>query len=344
MVTILVQVPEAGILGSMQLTLFEPGQGTGADDLEPAPVSEEVRAVASRLPGVLRMGGQSWVYPGWTGPGLVYAPGTRPALLLGRGLTAYSKHPLLRAMEIDRTFYEPLPASTFAGFAAQVPEGFRFPTKASQDCTVVTYPAHARFGARAGQRNPRLLDPAWAADAVVGPFVEGLGEKAGPLLFQFSPFEVRSPQRFAEKLHGFLAKLPKGPVYAVELRNEELLTEAYGRALADAGAVHCFNVWGRMPDVLEQRERLPAAVRRVLVARWLHPPGVTHEGARQKYEPFNRLVEEDPGRREQLATLAVDAVREGAEVYVMVNNKAEGCAPESIRKLAEVIAGKVAPR
>lgn len=327
--------------GVMQLSLFEPGQGTGADELEPAPVSEEVRAVAARLPSKLRMGGQSWVYPGWTGPGLVYAPGTRASLLLGRGLTAYSKHPLLRAMEIDRTFYEPVPASTYAGWAGQVPDGFRFPVKAHQDCTVVVYPPHARFGARAGQRNPRLLDAAYAADQVVAPFVEGLGAKAGPLLFQFSPFEVRSPQRFAEKLHDFLRRLPKGPLYAVELRNEELLTEAYGRALEDVGAVHCFNVWGRMPDVLEQRERLPAAARRVLVARWLHPPGVTHEGARQKYEPFNRLVVEDPGRREQLAELAVGAARERAEAYVLVNNKAEGCAPESIRKLAEAIAGKI---
>jgi uncharacterized protein YecE (DUF72 family) len=39
----------------------------------------------------------------------------------------------------------------------------------------------------------------------------------------------------------------------------------------------------------------------------------------------------------------VDAIGEGTEVYVMVNNTAEGCAPESIRKLAEVIAGKVTP-
>ena len=74
---------------------------------------------------------------------------------------------------------------------------------------------------------------------------------------------------------------------------------------------------------------MPAAARRVLVARWLHPPGVTHEGARQQYEPFNRLVRRIAGRREQLAVLAMDAVREGAEAYVMVNNKAEGCAPES---------------
>ena len=70
---------------------------------------------------------------------------------------------------------------------------------------------------------------------------------------------------------------------------------------------------------------------------WLHPPGVTHEGARQKYEPFNRLVDEDPGRREQLAALAVDALREGAEAYVLVNNKAEGCAPESAFRLAHAI-------
>jgi len=304
--------------------------------VEPAPVPEEVRALAAQLPAGLRMGGQSWVYPGWIG--LVYAPGAREAALLGRGLAAYSKHPLMRAMEIDRSYYEPLPAATYAGFAAQVPEGFRFPVKAHQDCTVVTYPAHARYGARAGKRNPRLLDAAYAVDQVVAPFVEGLGAKAGPLLFQFSPTEVRSPQRFAEKLHDFLRKLPKGPLYAVELRNEELLTEAYGRALEDTGAVHCFNIWGRMPGVLEQRELLPAATRRVLVARWLNPPGVTHEGARKKYEPFNRLVEEDPYRRGHLATLALDALREGAEAYVLVNNKAEGCAPESIRKLGEMVA------
>ncbi|HVE83991.1 MAG TPA: DUF72 domain-containing protein [Myxococcales bacterium] len=318
----------------MQLTLFEPG--SGADDLEAAPVAEGVRALAEKLPPQLRMGGQSWVYPGWIG--LVYGSTTRPAQLLSRGLTAYSKHPLMRAMEIDRTFYEPIPAATYAEYAAQVPEGFRFPAKAHQDCTVVVYPSHARFGARAGQRNPKLLDAAYAAEQVVAPFVEGLGAKAGPLLFQFSPMEVRSPEKFAEKLHGFLSRLPKGPVYAVELRNEELLTQAYGKALADAGAVHCHNVWGRMPDVLEQRKLLPPETRRVLVARWLAPPGVTHEGARKAYEPFNKLVEEDPYRRGHLATLAADAVREGAEAYVMVNNKAEGCAPESIRKLGEAIA------
>ena len=297
---------------------------------------EDVVALAARLPPGLWMGGMSWAYPGWIG--LVYAPGTKPGRLVREGLAAYSQHPLLRAMEIDRTYYELLPAAKYAELAAQVPDNFRFTAKAHQDCTVVVFPPHSRQGSRAGQRNPRLLDVAYTTDRVVAPFVEGLGAKAGPLLFQFSPFEVRSPGRFAERLHAFLRQLPKGPVYAVELRNPELLTEAYGWALADGGGVHCHNVWGGMPGVLEQRARLPEATRRVLLVRWMGPPGVSYEAAKKRYEPFSRLVDEDPLRRGELVTLAVDALRTGAEAYLMVNNKAEGCAPESIRKLGEAVA------
>jgi uncharacterized protein YecE (DUF72 family) len=324
-----------------QLSLFS-AQEAGAAALEAAPLADGVAALAARLPRALRLGTMSWTYPGWIGP--LYGLQVREKQLLPWGLTAYAKHPLLRAVEFDRTFYEPLAAETFAQFAAQVPDDFRFTAKAHEDCTAVRFPSHARYGDRAGQRNPRLLDAAYACDRVIGPFVQGLGKKAGPLVFQFSPFEVRSPQRFAEKLHAFLRRLPAGPTYAVELRNAELLTEAYGAALADAGAMHCHNAWGHMPSVLDQRSLLPEATRRVLVARWLSRPGDSHESARQKYLPFNRIVEEDPDRRGAVAELAREALDAGREAFVLISNKAEGCAPETSLRLAAAIGAARPPR
>jgi uncharacterized protein YecE (DUF72 family) len=300
-----------------QLALFSAEAGRQA--IAAAEVPEAARALAARLPHGLRFGTMSWAYPGWVGR--VYAGEATEKALTHGGLPAYAQHPLLRAVELDRSFYESLPAEVYAALGAQLPADFRFVAKAHRDCTAVV------------QGNGKLLDASFASDMVVAPFVEGLREKAGAVVFQFSPFQVRSPQRFAAMLHEFLARLPRGPVYAVELRNEELLTPAYGEALAAAGAVHCFNVWGRMPPVLEQRERLPAAAWRVGVVRWLHRPGATWDTARERFSPFSELRDEDLERRGQIATLV-----RGAEGFVLVGNTAEGCAPESIVRLAEAIA------
>lgn len=297
--------------------------------------------LASRLPGSLRFGTMSWTFPGWIGS--LYAEGTSESSLRLDGLAAYAAHPLLRTVEIDRTYYGPVSAETFASYAARTPDDFRFVVKAHEDCTVVHFPKHRRYGARAGQRNPRLLDPSYASDCVVGPFVEGLGTKGGVLVFQFSPFRVRSPERFALSLHDFLRRLPVGPTYAVELRNESLLTEAYADVLADAGAIHCHNQWERMPSVLAQRSRLPPGTRRVVLARWLTRSGDSYEEASKRYAPFRHLVEEDEPVRHEIATLLREEIRLDTEGYVLVNNKAEGCAPESVIRLVEAFLGSPRP-
>src|SRR5258708_31219111 len=51
---------------------------------------------------------------------------------------------------------------------------------------------------------------------------ETLGEKLGPLLFQFGKFDkysFKSLDDFLERLIPFLKKLPKGRKFAVEIRN-----------------------------------------------------------------------------------------------------------------------------
>jgi len=188
-------------------------------------------------------------------------------MLAREGLPAYARHPLLRTVGVDRTFYGPVPADTFRGWATSVPDDFRFMVKAHEALTVPRFPLHERYGTRRGEENPTFLDPAYARDLVIAPLVEGLGAKAGPLVFQFPPQDVQAlggPSGFADRLHAFLAALPPGPLYAVELRNRELYSPDVADVLEDVGVVPVLSVWGHLPPLPQQAGGLrPPRVRRI---------------------------------------------------------------------------------
>jgi uncharacterized protein YecE (DUF72 family) len=321
-----------------QVDLF----GAGSPQIGVAELAPDARELAARLPAALRLGTMSWNYPGWRG--VVYAANAPQKSLSALGLTAYSRHPLFRTVEIDRTYYEPLPADAFRAYARQVPEDFRFIVKAHDACVLVRFPPHARYGARAGQPNPLFLDPEHASREVVAPALEGLGPKLGVVMFQFPPQDVGTGQGFAARLGAFLSALPQGPTYAVELRNADLVSPAYGEALAAAGAVHVHSVWSSMPSIAEQARRLPPATRRPLFVRWLFPRGDSYEAAGARYEPFSRLVDEDGASRAAVADLVTRALAHDVPAIVTVDNKAEGCAPESITRLARELCVRAAAR
>ncbi len=297
----------------------------------PAVAPPELAEIASRIPPTVRLGTSSWSFPGWAG--IVYDRDASASRLARDGLAAYARHPLLRTVGIDRTYYAPISAEVYRGYALAVPETFRFLAKACSDCTS---PA-----SRDGSANPKFLDAAWAGDAVVAPFVEGLGAKAGPLVFQFPPLgEVAGePERFAERLERFLAALPRGPMYAVEVRDRAVLGPGYAAALAETGAAHCLSVHPRMPDVATQvaasgRPRAEGP----LVVRWMLHVGLSYDGARVRYAPFSRLVDEDFATRRALAAAIRARAAAGFESFVVANNKAEGSAPLTVFALAAAVA------
>jgi len=304
--------------------------------LEAATVDPALHSLATALSPALRLGTMSWSFPGWRG--LVYAADAEPKLLADAGLTAYSQHPLLRCVEVDRSFYDPLPERYFSEIAAQVPENFRFVVKAHEDCSLLRFPKHARYGKRQGELNPRFLDPAYAEGAVVAQCVPALGNKLSAILFQFPPQGVGDPVKFADRLQAFLERLPRFVPYAIELRNPELLTPAYARALAAGEALHAHNVWGTMPSLLAQARLIPPNARKPLIIRWLMRRGDEYEAARSRFLPFDRLAEPDLSTRADIATLVSKALAHDVPALVLVNNKAEGSAPASIVELARAIA------
>jgi len=304
----------------------------------PAPAPDELAALAERLPKNMRFGTSSWAYPGWAG--IVYDLPHTQQRLAREGLAAYARHPLLRAVGIDRSYYAPLRTEEFAAYAAAVPADFRFLVKAHEGCTTAVWPKHQRYGKVRGQPNERFLDPVYASEFVVAPAVEGLGETLGPLLFQFAPQDfgaLGGPRWLVDRLRRFLDGLPRGPLYAVELRNRELLTGAYAAALAEFGACHCINVYPNMPPARTQRARTRQDQAPALVCRWMLHPSMNYERAEARYDPFDALVDEDPGNRDEVAHVCLQTELD-LPVYVIVNNKAEGSSPRTIARLAARIA------
>ncbi|HEY0512543.1 MAG TPA: DUF72 domain-containing protein [Thermoanaerobaculia bacterium] len=322
----------------LALFAFEPEPEPEKAGVGAAAQPAEVEALGRELPAGIHLGGSTWSFPGWAG--LVYDRAYPQSKLAREGLAAYARHPLLRAVGIDRTHYAPVEAYELAQYRDAVPDHFRFLVKAHDACTLARFPDHARYGVQRGQENTLFLDPKYATDQVVAPFAEGMGVGAGALLFQFAPQSLGTPAGFAERLHAFLSALPRGPVYAVELRNRELVTAEYGDALAAVGACHCHNVHSRMPDVRVQARLAGSSRGPMTVVRWLLGPGMNYEEAGRRYAPFNRLAAPDPTDRKAVAGLAREARAAGRPFLCTINNNAEGCAPLSVVELArEIVAG-----
>ncbi len=324
-----------------QLSLFAPSQvapPARKAQLGAAPPTDDLRAVASVMPPSLRLGTSSWSFPGWNG--IVYDREASTQRLARDGLAAYAQHPLLRTVGIDRTFYAPVNAGVFADYAAQVPTDFRFLIKAHEACTLARYPQHPRYGAQRGLRNELFLHAGYAAVEVVGPVIDGLGDKAGPILFQFPPQDIvaMGGPTFPDRLHTFLAALPRGPLYAVEIRSAALLTPEYFGALRDVGACHCLNWHPTMPAIHEQERWLTDEAAPALVIRWMLGHGHAYDEARAAYAPFARLAEPDPTARQQIAQTCLRSATRGKPTFVIINNKAEGSAPLSAFELARAIA------
>ena len=307
---------------------------------EPDQLSKEL---GRALPADVRFGTSSWSFPGWGE--LVWSDGGRAptaARLAREGLPAYSEHPLLGAVGLDRTYYAPIAARQFRDYAAQTPEHFRFIVKADRRLVSPFLPQESGKPPAASM----MWDHLHAEREVITPAVTGLENRLGAIVFQFPPLgpawirHAGGPAAFADRLHDFLSSLPIGPEYAVEIRDRSLLSSAYSNALRDSGTSHCFAVHPSMPDVLSQSQAIDQEAQRITLVRWMLNPhvGLSYNDAKARYEPFNRLVDEDALTREAIVKLLRQ--RGATPGYVIVNNKAEGSAPLSIRHLAAGLAGQ----
>ncbi len=314
-----------------QLSLFG-GEEPPADVL--AAEYASARTLAEGLPPTVFFGTSSWAFPGWYG--LVYSKKQSQALLARDGLEEYARHPLLRTVGIDRGFYAPIPAEDLQRYASQLPPGFPCCTKAPALVTSAVQFGHG-WGAN-GESNPDFLSPERFMEVMGRVFLDHFRANTGPFLFEFPPTrpdQRPAPELFAERLDRFFSALPKGLPCAVELRDRALLTPAYAQVLRAHGASHVYSYWRAMPMPLAQARVVPVETAPFIVVRLSLKPGTQYEERRALFAPFDRIQDPSEEMRRDVAELVRRADAAGRRSYVLVNNKAEGSSPLTVRALAE---------
>ncbi|MDQ5857486.1 MAG: DUF72 domain-containing protein [Acidobacteriota bacterium] len=135
----------------------------------------------------------------------------------------------LPAVEINNTFYRMPRASLLESWAEQVPDGFTFALKASQQIT-----------------HRKRLKEAEEAVSYFFQVATTLGDRLGPVLFQLPP----NLKKDLPRLSDFLALLPPASRSAFEFRHESWFDDEVFGALRSAGAALC---WAEDEDLSTPR-------------------------------------------------------------------------------------------
>ena len=289
---------------------------------------------------LIRFGTSTWTYEGWQGQvyNRQYAKSRFAQECLGEyAQYQYQGQPLFSTVGNDSTFYRPPTANQLRRYLNQIPEEFEMCFKVWEEITIPSYAKQARYGAKAGQSNPRFLDAQLFKDLVLAPYREAKFEPhTGPFIFEFQRHGL-SAEDFVGKLDRFFANLPKDFRYAVEIRNAGLLGPLYRDILAQHGIAHVYNHWSYMPPLAEQHKGMETFTAPFTVLRLLTPLKISYEAAKKRAELYNRIVGELPEMRKDTVQLIRDAVADERRAYVLVNNRAEGNAPLTVQALVDLL-------
>jgi hypothetical protein len=195
--------------------------------------------------------------------------------------------------------------------------------------TVHTFTGKREPEELAGRRNPDFLNPNLFLSDVLEPYRRWFSEHTGPFVFEFQTIAgwgPRAPDEFAERLDAFFSLLPREPLYAVEVRNEEFLTPAYFAVLREHNVGHVFSSWTRMPPLGAQMDMEGSITANFIVARALLKPGRLYEDAVKLFKPYDRIRDPYPDLRRDLARLARTSGELRLPAWLIVNNRAEGSA------------------
>lgn len=232
------------------------------------------------------LGTQGWSYPDWVG--VFYPPGSRQE----NYLPFYSR--VFDSVELDTTFYHAPRPTLIRGWAHATPAHFRFAAKFPSSIT------HEAGLTGVGDEAKRFVEA-----------MSGLGERLGPLLIQL-------PAAFHADRHGvldtFLAELPQGFRYAVEVRHASWHRDETLRLLEDRGVALAWADWLDLP-------RFHRATADFLYLRWMGD-----RRAIERYDRIQILREREHDEWEHEIRAALPRVR---EVYGYFNNHWAGHSPAS---------------
>ena len=246
----------------------------------------------------LRIGTSSWSADSWRGP--FYPAGAKS----GEFLAHYARR--FDTVEIDATWYRTPSESMVRKWERDTPPGFVFSAKIP---SVITH-------------EKRLVDcdPEFRGFLKV---MDLLGEKRGPLVFQF-PYDFK-PDQF-DTLEKFLQKLPSGFKFALEVRHKGWLTDRFYDLLRSKGVAFVVLdlVW--MPKIA------------VKTADWTYVRFIgDRKGIEKQTLTWEKLILDRTKEMEEWAPKIQTLLDEGTIVWAYFNNHYVGHAPGSVDLFLEIM-------
>ena len=294
------------------------------------------------------IGTSSWNYEGWVGQ--VYCgdySGARKDFVASkfRERTLEDLAKVFPTTCFDGAYWRFPTLEQLQKFRAQLTPHFRMAMKATDLLTV-------RRVRDTQEKNPSYLDSTLFVEHLAKPAMEGLGDNLGPIIFEFSPFffgrsfggnDGYRPIDFVKDLHHFLDGIPQSIKdalkLAVEVRDPEFLDHAFGRyfdCLEYHGVAHVLNEQTWMPSVAEQLELPGIFTTDFSVVRALLRQGTSHTAAIEEFAPYNTTQMVLPEMRRGIAALMSRSASERRGLYVYVNNRTEGNAPNTIAAVLDL--------
>lgn len=255
-------------------------------------------------------------------------------------------------LEIDYTFYSPLIdkgvptpcARTLREYFQHMGPGDRIFLKAPQMFFV-----RKAWRGKDYVSNETFLNPEAFVLQFYAPALELLGDRLKGIVFEQEyqrQAERANPVEFARELDLFFSALPGDSRYHVELRTEAFICRPVMDVLQKHGIGQVLSHWTWLPNLKRQLAKAGggfiAAGESVLI-RLMTPLGTRYEDAYARAFPFDRIVAEmlQPEMISVTADLMCEAVRQGKEVNVIINNRSGGNAPLIARQLALEFSAKV---
>jgi uncharacterized protein YecE (DUF72 family) len=253
----------------------------------------------------IRIGTSAFTAEGWEGS--FYPAGLKPADYLSFYATKFD------TVELDNTFYRTPAPSTVRGWNTKTPPGFIFAAKVPQIIT------HEKV----------LVD----CDDDLSFFLkmmDALGDKLGPLLFQFGYFnksKFKSGAEFLALLKPFLKKLPKGYKFAVEIRNKNWMDARYADILRDHGVAMALIDQSWVPRPWEMKEKFDLITADFTYVRWLGD----RKGIEQQTKTWDKIIVRRDVEISEWVQILKRVVARGIKAFAYANNHYAGHAPATVK-------------
>ena len=258
----------------------------------------------------IRVGTSAFTAAGWEQA--FYPAGMKPADYLSYYATKF------HTVEVDSTFYRTPSVATVNGWERKTPKGFVLAAKIPQTIT------HEKILQDCDDDLKHFLET-----------MDLMGDKLGPLLFQFGYFNktaFKSGKEFLARLAQFLKKLPKGYRFALEIRNKQWLTAEFFDLLREHKVAYALIDQAWMPRVSEIFEKFDPITADFTYIRLLGD----RKGIETQTKVWDKVIVDRSRELMSWVNVCQRTTQRGVSTYVYVNNHYAGFAPATVEQFQKL--------